>query len=105
MSSTPRPPSNVPTLTEIVEPTEAAEPGHLLEDPEVGATLQAQQWEAKVLRRVDAMLDARIRSRLAPVLARLTDALIQEIREELLVEIHDIVALAVRDEDARHPGP
>jgi hypothetical protein len=102
MTSTPRPPSNVPTLTEIVEPVE---PGHLLEDPEVDAGLQAQQWEANVHRRVDAMLDARIRSRLAPVLARLTDALIQEIREELLAEIHDIVALAMRDEDARHPGP
>lgn len=105
MTSTPRPPSNVPTLTEIVEPAEAAEPGRLLEDPEADASLQAQQWEAKVHRRVDAMLDARIRSRLAPVLARMTDALIQEIREELLAEIHDIVAVAMRDEDDRRHSP
>ena len=102
MSSTPRPPSNVPTLTEIVDSAEAAATDRLLEDPERDVTAQAQQWETKVHARVEAMLDARIRLRLAPVLARMTDTLIQEIRDELLSEIHDIVAVAMRDEDARH---
>lgn len=101
----PRPPANVPTLTEIVEPAAVAPPDRLLEDPEVQGPTQAQQWADRVQARVDARLDAHVRARLAPVLARLTDTLIQEIRVALLADIHDIVTQALNEEAQRRADP
>jgi hypothetical protein len=58
-----------------------------------------------VQRQVDLVLEQRLRERLAPALARLTDALVREVRSELGTTLHDIVQRAVAIELARHRRP
>jgi len=55
-------------------------------------------------RNADLMLEYRLRQALAPALARLSDALIRDVRDELAVTLHDVVSRAVNQELARHRG-
>jgi len=61
----------------------------------------AERILADVQRQVGVMLEHRIRETLAPVLARLTDAVVQEARIELASALRDMVARAVAQEMAR----
>lgn len=61
-----------------------------------------QRILAEVQRQVDVMLETRMREALAPVLARLTDALVREARSELASTLRDVVARAVAQELSRH---
>lgn len=121
------PPERVPTLTEVVELPEApttAPPG----DPEVPAasapvpepplippflerranwpSLQEEQVVQRVLldlqRQIDLMLETRMRETLTPVLTRVTDALVRDLRHELASTLHEVVSHAVAQELARH---
>jgi hypothetical protein len=51
--------------------------------------------------RIDLMLEYRLREALAPVLARATDAVLHEARDELARTLHDVVTRAVSQELAR----
>jgi hypothetical protein len=55
-----------------------------------------------VQRQIDLMLETRLRETLAPALARLTDALIRETRNELASTLRDVVVRAVSQELSRH---
>lgn len=61
----------------------------------------AERILADVQRQVGVMLEHRIRETLAPALARLTEAVVQEARVELASALRDMVARAVAQELAR----
>lgn len=80
-STSPLPPAAAPAL-----PSEAQITQRVMQD---------------VQRQVDGMLEFRLREAMAPVLARHTDALVQELRQELSRTLRDVVARAVAQEMAR----
>ena len=122
-----RPPQRVPTLTEVVE-IPAAPPRDEPPIP-VGETIHAPVTEAEVAtlvaaqtaalppldeeqltqrvlgelqRQIDVLLEQRMREALAPVLARLTDSLVRDVRGELASTLRELVARAVAQELSRH---
>lgn len=77
--------------------------------PPVAAALPADLQEQIVLqvlgdmqRQVDRLLEFRLRESLAPVLERLADSLVDEVREQLALTLRDVVRRAVAQELARH---
>lgn len=120
------PPQRVPTLTEVVqlpeEPSAAeaaaemavvAEAGALTAESLLAAPVQAhapdeaelaQRVLLDVQRQIDLMLEYRLREVLGPVLARISEAVIREARDELATTLRDVVARAVAQEISRHRG-
>ena len=129
-----RPPHSVPTLTEVVtwppvdtaaeRPADAAdrpaETTPASAAPQAGSTAPAatpgaiqlpdeaelrQRVLADLQRQVDLMLEVRLREALAPLLARATDALVRDARNELAATLREMVTRAVAQELARQRGP
>ncbi|NBD21868.1 hypothetical protein GTZ97_14495 [Aquabacterium fontiphilum] len=121
LPSRPRP-AHVPVLTEVIDlpgaspvvaPAAVVTPTPELTAPLVPpvppTTTPAVPSEAQITQRVmqdvqrqvDGMLEFRLREAMAPVLARHTDALVQELRQELSRTLRDVVARAVAQEMAR----
>lgn len=124
----PPPPQRVPTLTEVVVVPTAAPAGeapsvavgegahsprvdadvvpagatHAYVLPEITEQQLTQRVLADVQRQIDLMLEQRVREAMAPALARLTDALVRDARDQLSVALRDIVARAVTQEMSRH---
>ncbi|ODU09165.1 MAG: hypothetical protein ABS84_09065 [Rubrivivax sp. SCN 71-131] len=115
-----RPPAaRLPTLTEVMQeggaaptPRSAAEvPAPSADEAdgaaagrETGVPDQAGIVEAVMSRlqpRIDLMLEYRLREALAPLLARATDAILQDARTELARTLRDVVARAVSQEIVR----
>ncbi|MEO8123820.1 MAG: hypothetical protein ABI633_07205 [Burkholderiales bacterium] len=106
----------LPTLTEVIELAPVGDAGAALparagnplrsETSAPGATsLDTQQLIERVLgelqRDADLMLELRLREALAPVLARLADDLVRELREKLQITLRDVVAQSASQELAR----
>jgi hypothetical protein len=69
-----------------------------------GAALEAQITQrvmADLQRQIDGMLEYRLRETLAPILARTSEALVRELRQELSKTMKDVVARSVAQEVAR----
>jgi hypothetical protein len=122
------PPHRVPTLTEVVDVpgarTELGEPliplRETLHEPRAeadvvpapasasAARISEEQLTQRVLtelqKQVDVMLEQQMRDALAPAFARLTEALMREMRTELASTLRDVVARAVAQELSRHRG-
>ena len=116
------PPQRVPTLTEVVqlpeEPAVAevavvAGAGTLTAESLLAAPVHAhapdeaelaQRVLFDVQRQVDLMLEYRLREVLGPVLARISEAVIREARDELATTLREVVARAVAQEISRHRG-
>jgi len=106
------PPGDVPKLTEVVDVSkaEAASVASRLaahraaQMPEVSEDDLVARVLADVQKQVDLMLETRLRESLAPMLARLTDALVREARAELASTLRDVVKRAVAQEISRHRG-
>ena len=104
------PPDRVPKLTEVVDVsrTEAQSIAARLaaaraaREPELSEDDLVQKVLLDVQRQIDLMLETRLRETLAPALARLTDALIRETRNELASTLRDVVVRAVSQELSRH---
>lgn len=116
----------VPTLTEVIEmpasarASDASLPASLTDEPAARTERVAQlpvtappvfdeehlvqRVLADLQRNADLMLEYRLRQALTPAMARLTDALVSEVREELVVTLRDVVARAVSQELARQRG-
>ena len=106
---------SLPTLTEVIElPFRVAQA-----DPEAPVTdaLPAandpppldedqivQRVLAEVAQHADLMLEHRLRESIAPALARLSDGLIADLRQELAATLRDVIARAVSQELARRRG-
>lgn len=115
-------PARLPTLTEVMlegrgvpalrRVSEAAAPpvperaaeAAAAADPGGTPVDEARIVEAVLIglqQRVDLMLEYRLREALAPLLARATDAILQETRVELAHTLRDVVARAVGQELTR----
>ena len=128
MNASRPPPQNLPglpTLTEVIElAAPASEPSVEVEVTTPSEAVAAAAIEAdaapadaapaideeQIVRRVlidlqrhaDLMFEYRLREALAPALAKLTDALIRDVRDELAATLRDVVSRAVSQELARH---
>jgi hypothetical protein len=110
----PKAPDRVPTLTEVVagaatsgvadlpQRAVADAPQRVADRASAGATLspiEEEQIVGQVLvelqRRIDQMLEYRLREALAPALARAADALVVEARNDLARTLRDVLARAV----------
>jgi hypothetical protein len=115
----------LPMLTEVIElpasardsgiqegalPTQAESTYEDVVRPDIAAPAAAPvtdeaQWVERVLgdlqRHTDLMLEYRLREALAPLLARLTDNLVHDVRQELAATLRDVVARAVSQELSR----
>ena len=108
------PPERLPKLTEVIDVAKAdaavqaqsvaarLAAARASQSPPVSEDDLTQRILADVQRQVDVMLETRMREALAPVLARLTDALVREARSELASTLRDVVARAVAQEISRH---
>lgn len=67
----------------------------------VDEALITQRVMADLQRQIDGMLEYRLRETLAPILARTTEALVRELRQELSKTMKDVVARSVAQEVAR----
>jgi len=83
----PTPPARVPTLTEVVG-----------EAPAVDETRIVNQVLGELQQRIDLMFEYRVRETLAPVLARLSESILREARDELARTLRDVVSRAVSQE-------
>ena len=126
-SPTGGPPQGVPTLTEVVDwhdsdappstpselgdeaaiadPALMAAPAAPAEPPLASLPTESELTEqvlVQVQRQLDLMIEYRMREALAPLLARATDGLVREARNELASTLRDVVARAVAQELTRH---
>lgn len=86
----------------VAAPAPAAAPA---EPPPAGVSIDeaqiVQRVHADLQRQIDGMLEYRLREAMAPVLARTTELLVRELRQELSKTMKDVVARAVAQEVAR----
>lgn len=92
--------SDVPLLSEPVLTSEVVasmpvQPAELTHEQVV------QRVMVDVQRRVDSMLEFRLREALTPILARHTEALIRDMRDELSLTMRDVVTRSVAQELAK----
>lgn len=123
-------PAQVPTLTEVIEVDEFTELGSVASAPQPvqvspapahttvptpAAAPQpipldslpvlegqlAQRVLNDVQRQIDSMLEFRLREAMAPVLARHSEAIVRELKDELARTMRDVVARSVAQEVAK----
>jgi hypothetical protein len=118
-------PQRLPTLTEVVElvelgevveaPAEAAAAGAAanadasppaaapgaLPDGAIDEAALVAEVIAGLQRRIDLGFEYRLREAIAPALARATEALVRDVRDELARTLRDVVGRAVAQELAR----
>ena len=113
LTQEPQPLQQVPTV--VAEETAAQQPVDEAEAPQVmdesvsaGAVdvdidegALTQRVMADVQRRIDSMLEFRLREAMAPVMARHTEALVRDLRDELASTMRDVVSRAVAQEVAK----
>lgn len=87
----------VPTLHEVALPSM---PLHI-EEPPLSEAQLVQRVLGVVQRQIDGMIDFRLKEAMAPILARHTEALVRDLREELSRTMADVVARSVAQEMAR----
>jgi hypothetical protein len=76
---------------------QAAVPAVVINDDQI-----IQRVMLELQRQIDLMLEVRLREALLPVLARATDAIVLESRNELASTLRAVVSTAVTQELARH---
>ncbi len=95
-------PALVPTLTEVIDLHDIGKPAAALPDSASGLEGQVtQRVLSDVQRQIDSMLEFRLREAMAPVLARHSEAIVRELKEELARTMRDVVARSVAQEIAK----
>jgi hypothetical protein len=123
-----QPPQSLPVLTEVVVMPEAAivdsqfpdtqqpeSPYQSFQNAAAGtnesAVMSPAQVDENMLvervlhdleRQIDLMFEQRLREAMGPSLARITDMLVRETRNELALTLREMVSRAVQNELARH---
>ena len=120
MTTEPRQPKRVPTLTEVISNLPAADApppalptrndADVASDPLLAIALMeesriAERVIERLQPRIDVLFEHRLRESLAPALARLYAALAEEARKELARVLREAVEQAVNEEMARHRAP
>lgn len=91
-------------VNQIVMPGQAQEPGALQRPDEEWKALELKLNERvlrQILRRIDFVMEHRVKETLAEVLQSATEDLIKEIRGGLQVTLEDVIKRAVAQEMAR----
>jgi hypothetical protein len=88
-------------LVDPAPPLPASTPSPAAPAVVVDEALIAQRVLVDLQRQIDGMLEYRLRETLAPILARATDALMRDLRQELSKTMKDVVARSVAQEVAR----
>lgn len=92
----------IPTVTDEVKPVEPVVAAALAPAlPEISEAQLAQRVMGDVQRQIDGMLDFRLREAIGPILARHSEALVKDLREELNRTMRDVVARSVAQEMAK----
>lgn len=106
MSTSPVPPRFVPTLTEVVQPALAHEPPATAEQAEMSVALSVQlqdQIAQRVLRRVDLLLERRLREAVGQLILEHTQSLAPRLREEIEQIVRQTISQAFEQEAAQVP--
>ena len=98
IAAAPPPQSSVPVP---VPPLPSPAPAPAVQAVEVSEDQIVQRVMADVQRRVDSMLEFRLREAMAPILARHAEAIIQDLRNELSLTMRDVVTRSVAQEVAK----
>jgi hypothetical protein len=120
MSTEPKQPQRVPTLTEIIgDLPSSASAAPPTSPPRVDAQLAPETLMAEALMqetrivskvierlqpRIDVLFEHRLREALAPTLQRVYAALAEDVRRELAHKVREAVEQAVNEELGRHRG-
>lgn len=119
MSTEPKQPQRVPTLTEVIIDLPADKTGAPATAPRgdaqvapetlmAEAMMQETRIVSKVIERlqprIDVLFEHRLREALAPTMARIYSALADEMRKELSRKLREAVEQAVNEELGRHRG-
>jgi len=104
MSNASVPPRFVPTLTEIFQPAPAAlpAPGEAVL-PMMLSPEQQDQMVMRVLQRIDATLERRLREAVGQLILEHTETLALRLREEIEVVVGQSVGQAFDQEAAQRP--
>lgn len=94
-------PRPIPTLVDVESLRSTASQTSELSEPTNVEELIAQRILPDLQRQVDLMFEYRLREALAPLLTRLADSLVREVRDELSTTLRDVVKRAVAQELAR----
>lgn len=102
-----RPPLSLdalPVLGEVVSPS-PEQPPHTTQPQSVPPAVTEAQLAHRVLsdvqRQIDSMLEFRLKEAMAPLLARHTEAIARDLRDELNRTLKDVVARSVAQELAK----
>lgn len=92
--------ADLPVLNAVVAPPE---PPVLTEPvlPEINEAQLAHRVLTDVQRQIDGMLDFRLKEAMGPILAKHSEALVRDLREELSRTMRDVVARSVTQEIAK----
>lgn len=90
-----------PAEVALAEPVRPAVPEPLPEPAAVSEAQIAQRVLNDVQKQIDGLLDFRLREALGPILARHTEALVRDLREELGRTMRDVVSRSVAQEMAK----
>lgn len=112
--STFKPDIGIPVLTEVIEAPLQMQPGHAqidtsLSSPAPAPAVPDMDWERlerelhervlqQVLKRIDSMLEQRVRDSLADVLQTAVDHLADELRRGLQSTVKEVITKAVAEE-------
>lgn len=92
----------IPTVTDEVKQVEVIAVAPLAPAlPDISEAQLAQRVMGDVQRQIDGMLDFRLREAIGPILARHSDALVKDLREELNRTMRDVVTRSVAQEMAK----
>jgi len=87
--------ADLPVLNAVVAEPALVPPPVL---PEINETQLAQRVLTDVQRQIDSMLDFRLKEAMGPILAKHSEALVRDLREELSRTMRDVVARSVTQE-------
>jgi hypothetical protein len=91
----------LPEAAAVLPSPPESEPANPAALPEITEAQLAQRVLTDVQKQIDGMLDFRLREALAPIMARHSDALVRDLREELKRTMHDVVTRSVAQEMAK----
>lgn len=95
------PPASIPLAAVPTVAAPAPTPVQQTVLPELSEAQLTQRVLSVVQKQIDGMIEFRLKEAMAPILARHTDALVRELREELTRTMSDVVARSVAQEMAK----
>ncbi len=104
MSPAPVPPRFVPTLTEVVTPGSMLPLPARVTTPKPPAASSEEQLIARIMQRLDMVLERRLRETIGQLVLAQTQTLLPGLRQELEAVVQQAVRQAM-EEESRRPTP